>query len=333
VLKFYLINLGDGSTWCIYPDGENDIYIADIYNCVPHPQVKHEFFPEYSDTIDGICCHSRAFVCVQPMDQGDEPSIPRWWYNSVTGTCSQFLWDPNQSENVSPNNFRTVDHCESFCRDTCRRGPVQFNQHSRALILDESPVTNCLHVSGGCNTEFQCTLIGSHQHCCPTVAHICSPLGGRSHDYNPVENFDKGVSIAGVRSSSRFYYDIEQGRCTNFLYEGGLGNYNAFFNKQDCENFCSKLVCEYGNPLRIGEDWQRCETQNDCPSSHQCETAHKVCCPTAQSICTQPKRYGDCTSSVRRYWYNAATRQCEMFQYTGCQGIILIIADKKGFFT
>lgn len=77
------------------------------------------------------------------MEQGDEPSIPRWWYNSVTGTCSQFLWDPNQSENVSPNNFRTVEHCESYCRDTCRRGPTQFNQHNRALILDETPVTNC----------------------------------------------------------------------------------------------------------------------------------------------------------------------------------------------
>uniref|UniRef100_A0A915D1X8 BPTI/Kunitz inhibitor domain-containing protein n=1 Tax=Ditylenchus dipsaci TaxID=166011 RepID=A0A915D1X8_9BILA len=84
--------------------------------------------------------------------------------------------------------------------------------------------------------------------------------------------------------------------------------------------FCSKLVCEHGNPLRIGEDWQRCETSNDCPNSHQCESAHKVCCPTAQSICTQPKRLGDCTSSVRRYWYNAGTRACELFQYTGCQG-------------
>ncbi|KAI6187724.1 hypothetical protein M3Y98_00275600 [Aphelenchoides besseyi] len=313
-------NHGDGSSWCIYPDGETDVYIADIYNCIPHPQVKHEFFPEYSDTIDGICCHSRAFVCIQPMEQGEEPSIPRWWFNSVTGTCSQFLWDPNQSENVSPNNFKTVEHCESYCRDTCRRGPTQYNQHNRALILDETPVTNCLHTSGGCGTEFHCTLIGSHQHCCPTIAHICSPLGGRSHDYLPVENFDKGMSIAGSRAVSRFYYDTEQGRCTNFLYEGGLGSYNNWLTKQDCENFCSKLVCEYGNPLRIGDDWQRCETANDCPSSHQCETAHKVCCPTAQSICTQPKRYGDCTSSVRRYWYNAATRQCEMFQYTGCQG-------------
>lgn len=72
--------------------------------------------------------------------------------------------------------------------------------------------------------------------------------------------------------------------------------------------------------MRIGEEWQRCETNADCPSSHSCQGSHKVCCPTAQSLCTQPKRLGDCTSAVRRYWYNAATRSCEMFQYTGCQG-------------
>lgn len=111
-------NGGDGSTWCIYPDGDQDIYIADTFNCVPHPQVNPDFFPEYSDTIDGICCHSRAYVCIQPLEQGDEPSIPRWWYNSITGTCSQFLWDPNQAEGVSPNNFRTIEHCESYCRDS-----------------------------------------------------------------------------------------------------------------------------------------------------------------------------------------------------------------------
>lgn len=52
------------------------------------------------------------------MEQGEEPSIPRWWYNSVTGTCVQFLWDAGQMENVSPNNFRTMEHCESYCRDS-----------------------------------------------------------------------------------------------------------------------------------------------------------------------------------------------------------------------
>uniref|UniRef100_A0A914C9N7 BPTI/Kunitz inhibitor domain-containing protein n=1 Tax=Acrobeloides nanus TaxID=290746 RepID=A0A914C9N7_9BILA len=309
---------GDGSTWCVYPDGESDIYIADIYNCVPHPQVNPQFFPEYSKSVDGICCHTRAFVCIQPLEPGDEPSLPRWWFNSITGTCSQFLWDPNQSENVSPNNFRTIEHCESYCRDTCKRGPIQFSE-SKWSLMDDAPVVNCVHSTGSCAPEYQCTLIGSQQTCCPTVAHICSPYGGRNLAYTPVENYDRGAFIAGGRTVTRYYYDADQARCMNFLYDG-LGNYNNFLTKQDCENFCAKLVCEYGNPLRIGEDWQRCETNMDCPSSHQCEPLHKVCCPTAQSICTQPKRLGDCTSSVRRYWYNSATRQCELFQYTGCQG-------------
>ena len=61
---------------------------------------------------------SSAFVCVQPLESGGEPSVPRWWYNSATGTCVQFMWDPDTIQNASPNNFRTVEHCESYCRDS-----------------------------------------------------------------------------------------------------------------------------------------------------------------------------------------------------------------------
>ncbi|CAB3401648.1 unnamed protein product [Caenorhabditis bovis] len=311
-------NGGDGSTWCVYPDGDNDIYIADTYNCISHPQVNNELFPEYAETVDGVCCHNRAFVCIQPLESGDEPSVPRWWYNSATGTCVQFMWDPDTITNASPNNFRTAEHCESYCRDTCRRGAPEF-AGAKYSILDEVPRTNCLASTSRCDSEHQCTLIGSQQTCCPTPAHICSAHGGRMMLTKPVENYDRGVQIAGSKASTRYYYDVDQGRCVNFLYHG-LGNFNNFLTKQDCESFCSKLVCENGNPLRIGEEWQRCETNADCPTSHTCQGSHKVCCPTAQSLCTQPKRLGDCTSSVRRYWYNAATRTCEMFQYTGCQG-------------
>lgn len=33
-----------------------------------------------------------------------------------------------------------------------------------------------------------------------------------------------------------------------------------------------------------------------------------------------PKQVGTCGNYVQRHWYNAATRDCELFTYSGCQG-------------
>lgn len=41
------------------------------------------------------------------------------------------------------------------------------------------------------------------------------------------------------KATTRYYYDSEAGRCVNFLYHG-LGNFNNFVTKADCEQFCSK---------------------------------------------------------------------------------------------
>ncbi|VDM82325.1 unnamed protein product [Strongylus vulgaris] len=262
--------------------------------------------------------HFAAFTCAQPLAAGDEPSVPRWWYNSATGVCQQFMWDPNSIEGTSPNNFRTVEHCESYCKDTCARGSAEFVR-STSAIYDEAAKTGCMSTRSTCDNEHECVLIGSTQICCPTREHICSPYGGREYVEKPKTNFDRGVSIAGSRSAVRYYYDIEKGKCLNFVYHG-LGNFNNFYTRQECEAFCSRLVCPNGSALRIGDDWQRCQTSADCPSSHSCNSVLHVCCPTSQSICTQPKQPGDCTSAVRRYWYNSASRHCEMFYYTGCQG-------------
>ncbi|KAK6742680.1 hypothetical protein RB195_010126 [Necator americanus] len=311
-------NGGDGSTWCVYPDGDRDIFIADIYDCIAHPQIKSELFPEYHASVDGICCPSRAFVCAQPMESGDDPHVPRWWFNAATGTCTQFMWDPNNVEGVSPNNFRTVEHCESYCRDSCNRGAIEF-VHSTSAVYEETPRSGCLSSRSTCSQNNECVLIGSLQICCPTREYICSASGGRAYSTKQVTNFDQGVSIAGSGPTTRYYYDVDKGRCVSFVYYG-LGNFNNFNTKQECEAFCSKLVCPNGTPLRLGEEWQRCETSLDCPSSHSCSSTHRVCCASSQFICTQPKRVGECTSSIRRYWYSTTSRQCEMFYYTGCQG-------------
>jgi len=36
--------------------------------------------------------------------------------------------------------------------------------------------------------------------------------------------------------------------------------------------------------------------------------------------CSQPKASGSCRASLQRFYYNSATKTCELFTYGGCQG-------------
>lgn len=73
-----------------------------------------------------------AFTCIQPKREADGGAAapagvrPRWWYNAVTGMCEQFMWDPwDETEMQSPNNFKTREHCESYCRDSKNNSTIQ----------------------------------------------------------------------------------------------------------------------------------------------------------------------------------------------------------------
>uniref|UniRef100_A0A1I7SU90 Kunitz/Bovine pancreatic trypsin inhibitor domain protein n=1 Tax=Bursaphelenchus xylophilus TaxID=6326 RepID=A0A1I7SU90_BURXY len=331
--------MANGGGACVYGqepfNSGNGIFIGDVYDCVTAPQAMSsvkgamEGVYDIHPSADGICCPNRAFTCIQPKREADGGAAapagvrPRWWYNAVTGMCEQFMWDPwDETEMQSPNNFKTREHCESYCRDTCKRGPPQYRAGTSQN--DDEPVSNC-QTASSCANNYECTPVGSMQLCCPTVTSICSVAGGRPQDHSRSTPYDNGISMKRTftmtySSSSRYYYDPEQGRCTAFIYNGALGNFNNFKSSAECELFCAKLQCTYGTPLKIGNNNQRCQTNTDCPSTHECESDHNVCCPRPQAICSQPLRLGDCKQSVRRYWYNAVTRACEIFDYTGCQG-------------
>ncbi|GMR42638.1 hypothetical protein PMAYCL1PPCAC_12833 [Pristionchus mayeri] len=331
--------VANGGGACVYGtepfSSGSGVYIADIFDCVPATQsmanVKTAMEGVYDihENTDGICCPNRAYTCIQPKREADSGAAapagvrPRWWYNAVTGTCEQFMWDPwDETEMQSPNNFKTREHCESYCRDTCKRGSPQYVVG--ATQNDDEPVGNC-QTASSCTSNYECNSVGSMQLCCPTVASICSAAGGRPVDVLRSANFDAGHTMKrtfamAFSTASRYYYDAEQGRCIAFTYNGGLGNFNNFKSAADCELFCAKLQCPYGTPLKIGAANQRCSSNTDCPSTHECQSDHNVCCPRPQAICSQPLRLGDCKQSVRRYWYNAVTRACELFDYTGCQG-------------
>ncbi|KAL4002748.1 Kunitz/Bovine pancreatic trypsin inhibitor domain family protein [Acanthocheilonema viteae] len=312
---------------------ENGVYIADIYDCIAVPlnNVKLAMKGIYNihPQADGICCPNRAFTCIQPKHEaksnvkGSTGIRPRWWFNSVTGMCEQFMWDPwDETEVQSPNNFKTREHCESYCKDTCKRGSLQYS--ISRILNEEEPITNCQTMSS-CSFNFECKTTDWKQLCCPSVASICSIAGGRPLDPSRHTNFDPGFSMKRMfnlnfEKSHRYYYDSDQGSCTSFTYNGALGNFNNFKSLSECELFCEKLQCKYGTPLKIKQVNQQCSHDSHCPSTHECEKDHKICCPKPYSICSQPLRLGNCKQSVRRYWYNMAIHACQTFNYTGCQG-------------
>ncbi|XGW15900.1 hypothetical protein V3C99_001391 [Haemonchus contortus] len=312
--------LGDGSTACLFPSTQS--YIADLYDCVAFVSSVDLTSSGYSDKANGICCPNRAFTCIQPTATGPNPTEPRWWYNAITGMCQQFLWDPTAvgPGEHSSNNFKTIEHCESYCRDGCTRGAPEYE--SRLSFHEETPITGCSQ-STTCSNNFECKSVGSSQWCCPSVGSVCGPIGGRPLDtsvYSRGSVYHSGVEKQGTAPSTRFFYDPATGKCSPFTYLGAAGNYNNFLSRIDCELYCARLQCDRGNPLRIGDVTQSCQSNSDCPSSHECRVDQSVCCPRMQTICTQPLRVGNCDRSVRRYWYSAATRECQSFEYTGCQG-------------
>uniref|UniRef100_A0AC35TNF6 Kunitz/Bovine pancreatic trypsin inhibitor domain protein n=1 Tax=Rhabditophanes sp. KR3021 TaxID=114890 RepID=A0AC35TNF6_9BILA len=316
----------------------NGIYIADLYDCVGAPSAMSnvksamEGVYDISKNADGICCMSRAMTCSQPKREANTGSSapasgvrPRWWYNQITNNCEQFLFNGWQEDEMqSPNNFKTRDHCMAYCSDdsSCKKGSPQYM--SGPILNEDEPIGNC-QTASSCGSGFECHSKGSQSLCCQTVASLCSNSGGRPIDLLRTTNFDPGFTMKktfslNYPSTSRYYYDSDQNRCIAFTFLGGFGNFNNFASSQECDLFCGKLVCSIGSPLKIGNQNQKCASNTDCPSSYECSSDHSVCCPRKQSVCSQPLRLGDCKNSVKRYWYNAGQKTCEMFFYTGCQG-------------
>uniref|UniRef100_A0A8R1IMY9 BPTI/Kunitz inhibitor domain-containing protein n=1 Tax=Caenorhabditis japonica TaxID=281687 RepID=A0A8R1IMY9_CAEJA len=229
---------------------------------------------------------------------------------------------PRQSDGPGPVLCNTDSTSTNQADENvaCSRGAPEYVH--RSSFLEQTPVSGCSQTSA-CSYNFECKNVGSTQWCCPSVASVCGPVGGRPLD--PSVNirgtvYHTGVEKQGTATSTRFYYDPQSGKCSPFTYLGAGGNYNNFLSRIDCELYCARLQCDRGNPLRIGDVTQSCASNNDCPSSHECKMDQAVCCPRMQTICTQPLRVGNCDRSVRRYWYSAATRECQSFEYTGCQG-------------
>jgi len=209
----------------------------DLYDCIPFTLAG-----VYRAAAQGICCPSRAFTCIQPKRATTVGVglLTRYWYNSVTDLCEPFTWSTTEKLSNS-NNFRTIDHCYSYCRGTSRRGapkqiaraaPTQPIQKIKTCLAD----SECLAFG---TITFACNKTANPAVCSPIKASTCSNAGGRVYTTVP-STFDDGLYSRAEETTSignpRFFWDGS--RCVQFTYLGQGGNFNNFLSENDCLSYC-----------------------------------------------------------------------------------------------
>ncbi|EYB82917.1 hypothetical protein Y032_0347g3158 [Ancylostoma ceylanicum] len=155
------------------------------------------------------------------------------------------------------------------------------------------------------------------------VAHA-SDLGGVLCRLPKDEGYECGIVGA---AHSAFYFDADIGECIEFMFKGCGGNQNRFASKEDCLQGCKSLtLCGKGLPLMdFAGNIKRCDAHRvPCPGSHQCvgHGMESVCCQKADRICQASLNAGNACGipPQTRYYYDAPSKLCRPFTFTGCGG-------------
>ncbi|KAL1484719.1 hypothetical protein MTO96_032414 [Rhipicephalus appendiculatus] len=98
----------------------------------------------------------------------------------------------------------------------------------------------------------------------------------------------------------RWFYNAENGQCEEFFFGGCAGNANNFETKEQCEQTCS----EHG---RIQSRWRRSRTRDE----------HII--NFTGPVCERPPFRGPCEYAIRRFYFDAESKSCRKFIYSGCR--------------
>lgn len=93
----------------------------------PEPEVGPELEPEAGPEPEATFSSRNCFLPVQPGSCRNYS--PRWYYNSTTGTCDQFMYTGCEG---NENNFVTEAECEDSCfhvQHTCTLPPLPGRCH------------------------------------------------------------------------------------------------------------------------------------------------------------------------------------------------------------
>ncbi|XP_063003683.1 tissue factor pathway inhibitor 2 [Elgaria multicarinata webbii] len=226
--------------------------------------------------------------CYSPKDEGVcSASVTRFYFNADTRKCEKFNYT---SCGGNSNNFLDEKSCRKACkgkpsdhRDICLQPLIEGDcgDHIPRWHYNRTTQTCKGFIYHGCKENDNNFL--SYRACnnmCSKIKQV--PLACRLEP-------DKGPCRALVK---RYFFNMTEMRCQEFVYGGCLGNNNRFLERKSCTKTC----------LFTG---------------------------TRPTFCYSPKDEGVCSVSVTRFYYNADTGKCEKFNYTSCGGNSNNFLDEK----
>ena len=263
-------------------------------------------------------------------DKLDDTNPLKWLttlIEKIDNLRKKFEEETEIAYSVTTRKFTNVSECAQSrygcCPDgkTSARGfnkegcPCQYTRYgccpdeeTTALGPNNDGCDDCRYAKHGCCPDGESKALGPDYQGCPSTTLPPFIVGGTVAPSKIVacsQPQDQGnVCHPGYRLV--WFYDANEGRCSQFWYGGCGGNENRFHTKEQCENLCLR---GHSVPIRIGL----------AGAGRAQEVPHH---PVAanDNPCENLKDTGPCNKFVSKWYYNEADGTCNRFHYGGCEG-------------
>ncbi|XP_054914835.1 tissue factor pathway inhibitor 2 [Poeciliopsis prolifica] len=150
-----------------------------------------------------------------------------------------------------------------------------------------------------------------------------------------------GVNGPCKENIDRYYYNTYTQKCEELNYGGCEGNANNFKSYEECQKACFRIpkvppICrlpkEEGHCRGLLQSFFFNMTTMQCESFYwggcggnsnrfvDLSSCLEYCTPhkAFPVLCLDSLDKGKCSASITRYYFNATTKTCEEFVYSGC---------------